>query len=365
MDDASPARNHAFDLYRALAVCSVVLGHFALMHVDIDVPVRFFLLLPINYGVPIFFIISGYLLAGSANTLNKRLPNPREAIRSFYLLRIIRIYPAYVIWMMILWAIHPTNYYDILTHCLNIHNFFPDYWRSINPVFWSLAVEFQWYCVAPLIFFLLLHRLKSIAFSTFFFLLLLSVASRNFVILKFFNHTIPIKEVWRLGNEQVYIELYSFALGVLVWRFRKHSWQFPKTIIAFLWLTLFAIGGQVYHFYFMSIPVSFTSAEFVVLMNLKYASQIILALLIYTYRNVIFHSYVYLPVHFIAIISYSMYIIHYPVLHVIYSFDWQLWTQALAYVSATVLLSTCSYFLVERPFQSLAKILKTRAISGS
>jgi len=362
MDHTFPTRNHAFDLFRAIAVSAVVVGHFALVHVEIVAPVRFFLLLPINYGVPIFFIISGYLLAGSAKTLKKRFPNPKKAARSFYLLRIMRIYPAYVVWMIILWLIHPTDYYDILTHCLNIHNFFPDYWRSINPVFWSLAVEFQWYCVAPLIFFLLLHRSKSMAFGVFLFLLLLSAASRNLFVFQFFNHKIPIEEVWRLGNEQINIELYSFSLGVLVWRFRKHTWQFPKKIIAFLWLALLIIGGQAYHFYFISNPVSFTSAEFVVLMNLKYVSQIILALLIYTYRNVKLHAYVYRPVYFIAIISYSMYIIHYPVLDAISSLGWRLGTQALAYALAIVLLSGCSYLLIERPFQILGKTVKTRGL---
>lgn len=365
MDDTSPARNHAFDLFRAIAVSSVVLGHFALVHAKIDAPVRFFLLLPINYGVPIFFIISGYLLAGSASSLKKQFPNPIAAVRSFYLLRIVRIYPAYLAWMIILWIIHPTNYYDILTHCLNIHNFFPNYWRSINPVFWSLAIEFQWYCIAPLIFFLLLHRSKPVAFSTVLLLFLISITFRNFSIFQFFNHAIPIKEVWRLGNEQVNIELYSFSLGVLMWRFRKLDWQLPKIIIVFLWLVLLAIGGQAYHFYFFSNPVSFTSVEFVVLMNLKYVSQIILALLIYTYRNVNLHHYVYHPVQFIAIISYSLYLIHYPVLHAISSFGWHVWIQALIYLSAAIILSTCSYILVEKPFQSLGKGFKIRDLSRS
>lgn len=371
-------RYEAFDLYRALAVIAVVLGHLGLHFNPIAPWLRFFLVLPINYGVPLFFIISGYLLAASMARLNKAgevggqiVWNRffRHPVFRFYGLRIRRIYPAYLFWLFILWGISPTDGGDLLSHLFNLHNLFSAYNRSINPVFWSLAVEFQWYLLAPLLFWGLLypgrveasrrleHRPGSVGSSfwggMFFFisLVILSITARNSVVSLYLAGELPLSELWRLGNEQVHVELYSFALGVWVWRFRESRFQLSFSGATVVWIGLLGIAAYTYVYFFHGECLPFSNGRHLYLvMNLKYLSQFFLALLVYNYRHVRLSRWLYGWVGFVAAISYSLYIVHYPVLTWVASMGGGLAATTGLYLFMSGGIAYLSYRWIERPF---------------
>ncbi|MBF0302450.1 MAG: acyltransferase [Desulfamplus sp.] len=381
----SKQRSHAFDLYRCIAVLAVVIGHIGLYMESIDGLPKLFFVTPINYGVPLFFIISGYLLAGSISSLRAIAQTTYlQSLKRFYYLRVCRIYPAYIFWLFIIWGlsnnilslssnmlnfnsnIEGTNIFvqimDLVTHIFNIHNIFPQYCRTINPVFWTLAVEFQWYLLAPALFYLMLDKSNRNMLITFFIILIISICSRNWIIWSYFAEKIPIAELWRLSNEQIYVELYSFALGIIIWRFRRTEWRLSNMGMILIWAGFLLIAFYTYSFYFAIgsnsnnvIGIERLNAregyiQFMVITNMKYISQIILAYIVFHYRNISLPKIFYLPVQYIATISYSMYIIHYPIMNNFFSPSQNFISAFISYLFITFAVSTLSYMFIEKPF---------------
>jgi peptidoglycan/LPS O-acetylase OafA/YrhL len=105
-------------------------------------------------GVTLFFVLSGFLLFlpyAQALLFEKRWPNSKI----YYVRRILRIWPGYFFSLFILvmfaapYYIQPHNWLRLLpflTFTMGFSNA-----GSINGPFWTLAVEFQYYMVLPLI----------------------------------------------------------------------------------------------------------------------------------------------------------------------------------------------------------------------
>jgi peptidoglycan/LPS O-acetylase OafA/YrhL len=120
-----------------------------------------------NHGVSLFFTLSGFLLA---------LPywrameggTPLPGIRAFAIRRIVRIVPAYYLVLTILVVLGglahvPAAHADIALHYLFLFNFTEFSIFSINPAFWTLAVEMQFYLLLPFVFVMLrriAHRFR-------------------------------------------------------------------------------------------------------------------------------------------------------------------------------------------------------------
>ncbi|HEV3218351.1 MAG TPA: acyltransferase [Candidatus Acidoferrales bacterium] len=168
------ARIPELDGLRGMAIFLVVAGHYAftiqgssighLLHTSLNLYWT---------GVDLFFVLSGFLIGGI-------LMDHRESpsyFRTFYTRRFFRIVPVYYIWIcayillvtfggaflrahMNTGTIQPVDR-EILSHFLFLQNFdvpsstlsFP--W--LGPM-WSLAVEEQFYLVAPLVIFLVPQR---------------------------------------------------------------------------------------------------------------------------------------------------------------------------------------------------------------
>ena len=111
---------------------------------------------PMLYGhlaVPVFIVISGFCLM---------LPVVRDGgvlrggVLHFFRKRSRRILPTYFAAMALFLCAHyleqrhTANIKDVVTHALLIHNLWPETFRgSINPSFWSIAVEWQIYFAFP------------------------------------------------------------------------------------------------------------------------------------------------------------------------------------------------------------------------
>ena len=118
-----------------------------------------------DFGVQLFFVISGFILSlpfvrhywGDA-------PKPR--LGSYYLRRITRIEPPYVInlllFTLLLVVVKGPPIYQLLPHLLASlcysHNLVYQSVSTINFVTWSLEIEAQFYIAAPLLAFLFFNR---------------------------------------------------------------------------------------------------------------------------------------------------------------------------------------------------------------
>jgi peptidoglycan/LPS O-acetylase OafA/YrhL len=111
-----------------------------------------------HYGVQLFFVISGFIL--SLPFAAHRLAGaPRVDLRRYYLRRLTRLEPPYVIVMVALAgalvAFTPARALDLLGHLaaslVYVHGFVFGYEAPHNPVAWSLEIEVQFYLLAPLL----------------------------------------------------------------------------------------------------------------------------------------------------------------------------------------------------------------------
>ena len=147
-------------------------------------------------GVDLFFVLSGFLIGGIL--LDARAaPN---YFRAFYMRRVHRILPIYYLWTLIygaliafaLWLVpgrYPATSRDFLQipiHLLFLQNMTygltPFQWKWFS-VTWSLAVEEQFYLVAPpLIRFLSLRRIASALAAT-----ICAVPAIRFLVFRYLN----------------------------------------------------------------------------------------------------------------------------------------------------------------------------------
>ncbi|MEO6850571.1 MAG: acyltransferase [Mucilaginibacter sp.] len=101
-------------------------------------------------GVEIFFVISGFILPYSLQKSGYKFQN----FSVFMLKRIARIYPAYIVAIIIgilitLFAHVPLlPFKSIISHLVFLNVILG--YNTISPVFWTLAIEFQFYIVIGL-----------------------------------------------------------------------------------------------------------------------------------------------------------------------------------------------------------------------
>lgn len=114
-----------------------------------------------GYGVHMFFVISGFVIPWSMFQANFQFKN----FFSFFLKRISRLEPPYLFSILLALAILlvkskflsssngeiPVTPKQILLHLGYLIPFFKDY-HWINQVYWTLAIEFQYYLLIALIF---------------------------------------------------------------------------------------------------------------------------------------------------------------------------------------------------------------------
>ena len=151
---------------RALAALSVFGVHFnQIVQFDCHIgPVSIYRLLSNgNHAVSLFFSLSGFLLSlpfWKATASGSALPD----MKGYMLRRLCRILPAYYAALTILillgglWRAPGTGI-DILLHYTFLFNYTEFSIFSINPPFWTLAVEVQFYILLPC-FFLLAQRIR-------------------------------------------------------------------------------------------------------------------------------------------------------------------------------------------------------------
>lgn len=150
------------DSLRAFAALSVCLFHFICTTTDyIKTPWVLDLFSLGKYGVQLFFVISGFIIPWSMYQANFKLRN----VFKFFLKRLSRLEPPYlvsVILVLIVFFIRSNylglennhiriTYNQVLLHFGYLIPFYENY-QWLNPVYWTLAIEFQYYFFMALLF---------------------------------------------------------------------------------------------------------------------------------------------------------------------------------------------------------------------
>lgn len=152
---------------------SQVGGAFQLHRMATATPANF--LAAMGYqGVSLFLVISGFCLSYPALLGRTRGEHDWFSARRFLVERWLRIAPPYYAALLLFtlvpgllstpalermkWWVSPhPGILDVTLHLLLLHNLLPQFAFSINGAFWSLGLEWQWYCVFPLFLLLVLR----------------------------------------------------------------------------------------------------------------------------------------------------------------------------------------------------------------
>ncbi|HYJ85928.1 MAG TPA: acyltransferase [Pyrinomonadaceae bacterium] len=164
-------RLQSIDALRGIAALGVVLYH-AVLQTQNGVPQNLFqwpvklgvFLSSLGYiGVFLFFVISGFCIHLQWARTRAAGGTPTIRFGSFWKRRFLRLYPPYIIALVLFLllaalgsGIDVTHFfvYDVVMHLLMLHNLDPHTCYSINGVFWTLAVEEQLYLAYFLLLFL-------------------------------------------------------------------------------------------------------------------------------------------------------------------------------------------------------------------
>jgi len=107
-------------------------------------------------GVETFFFISGFCLF-YPHARHCFEQYPLALWRDYLRKRALKILPSYLLAILLILVLFEWEFpkeqlsWHLTTHFLFIHNFFPETHYSINGVFWSLAVEVQFYLIFPIL----------------------------------------------------------------------------------------------------------------------------------------------------------------------------------------------------------------------
>jgi peptidoglycan/LPS O-acetylase OafA/YrhL len=248
-------------------------------------------------GVELFLIISGFLIHFSYLNQSKLF-----TYRFFFSKRFWRIYPPYILCLLFFYITNGVYTMDIshegikslILHILLLHNFSQDTFYSINPSFWSIALEVQLYLIYPL--FIFISKKKNELFT--FFLSLLVYLIYLFIELRYakdVNLTIhfSIIKYWFVWCSGAFLASYHFE--------NKKLFKRPIRVFLFSFLLFFVIK--------LNYVTNMFNTLFAVLAFLAFI-EIILHLDIR--KNWI--NYLFRFIMKFGVISYSIYLIHQPFL---------------------------------------------------
>lgn len=157
-------------------------------------------------GVQMFFVISGFIIPFTMYQNNYKINN----FKQFILKRISRIEPPYLISIVITivasWLIYPDyrriNWLDLLLHIGYLIPFFKNA-EWVHHIYWTLAIEFQFYLIIALLYPVIFKSHKYI--SIFICLLLLLTVFINVPSFK--------------NGELIFRHIHFFSIGIFTWLF--------------------------------------------------------------------------------------------------------------------------------------------------
>ncbi|HZT64602.1 MAG TPA: acyltransferase [Acidimicrobiales bacterium] len=150
-------RSTNLDIVRAVAALAVLTGHSYILSGHYLNPAELrpdhLLLTNMAAGVWLFFALSGYLIAGphiAALAAGRPLPD----LRSYALRRVSRIYPLYLVAFLIAALVAPispiSHWWQWPVHLTLLHNLVPGEEQAVLFASWTLTIEALFYLVVPI-----------------------------------------------------------------------------------------------------------------------------------------------------------------------------------------------------------------------
>jgi peptidoglycan/LPS O-acetylase OafA/YrhL len=381
------------DVLRGLAALAVVFNHFGyFVPSSVNTPVYDWFN-PGDYGVFVFFLISGYIVPASLER--------KGSVRTFWVSRVFRLYPLYLLAVTVavaLGALHvgglrgegadPET--SVLSQMLMMSNVLAG--KNLPNVVWSLSYEMIFYLLLTALFMAKVHKRSSrfaLAFGV------AAVALGGLLPQAFFTNNLWSPRIIALVADLVVLTGLAFAValkgmprlvgatlaamvGLTLLAFNG-TWLFPWEALSILALmftgTMLYRAEQGQYPWRKAIPIAVAVLGMAIaagiwhgnndfVWNRSYFMSVFLAGLTFglglTFRHVRWPR----ILTWLGLISYSVYLLH-PVLIEVYRYmGWTahhtFWIQVLVdalFVAILIAVCSATYLLVERPMQNVGRKL--------
>ena len=339
------------NVLRALAILFVLV-----FHLDIGAFSNGFL------GVDVFFVISGYIIT---RNISKELAEKRFSLKSFYLRRIRRLFPALFFTVLLtsifaFWLFSPKDFidycYSAIFSVLSVANFYfnftIDYFNSevaTKPLLhmWSLGVEEQFYLIWPVLL-IGASKLKSGLGPVLIIVFLLSL----FGTLAYQADILGPLQSSNKDNEIFYLlpfRIFQLAAGAIFAVYSLSASSKMRSLLFILCLaviTLLSMGSLDTALGIGNLEKSI-AATFLTLGLLQLNWSKLASTKLFNFPN------------HIGKISYSMYLVHWPVvIFYKYSFGYDSAVDVVIALVIIYALSVFSYYFVEDKFRLRGKVEK-------
>jgi len=357
-------RLDGIDVLRGLAVTAVVIYHFfillGLTNNDYFSYINAFGLL----GVPLFFVISGYLIYRSIdNSVMKR--GKSLGVLNYFLHRIFRILPAYYfnlffVLMMAAFMLDNTYLYSmgfvkqIITN-MTFTSYFIHHTSGFgfNGAYWTLNIEMLWYLLAPLLLLFVRYSKILIVLGLINILYLWALSSG---MLDSFFGLVSTDAYYGLKlfyySSQIQGQLIFFISGIFIYKYATALQALD--VKYYLWIALVLV--VIFILIFGSFDIK--SNLFILHMSILFVSTIIFILLYKKKMNGVG------IVEWLGKISYSLYLWHMPLLFIIKKsemlhFVSLFWT-TIIFTLLLLFISSLSYYFIEEGGFTLRKKITER-----
>ena len=314
---------YGLDLLRGIAGYGVAITHYLyFVQERIDFEYYSFIF------VEIFFVLSGFVLSKQLLKIHKDKKN----VKVFYLRRLFRTIPLYLVALIFYTAISNNFNLDFLKFLFFIQKIVPNFVDSnYFMVAWSLSIEEFFYLIFP-IYLILFSNIKASKLA-FYFIIVLSI-------IKILNHDNFSSDFLRTGT---FMRLDSIALGFLLSIYLSGSAHFKKAIVILTsilivvfvnYKTLFFNSTGIYTIYFI------------------FLSQLLSMLLVLVFCNIEFlikKDILKKICNAIATQTYSVYLFHLIIMHFLIMSNEKLINNLFVYIGLLIIISTVTFKYFEKP----------------
>ncbi len=299
-----------------------------------------------NVGVSYFFILSGFIMIIAYHRKEK------IGYRDFYRNRVARIYPLYVVGLLLYFV---TRYYDFsfyktFLYLSGVQSWIPGKALILNFPGWSISVEFLFYLLFPWLYNYLYSKGNK---SIWVIAVLIWIGTQAFSNL--YTNSLSYKGPHTDSHEFIhYFPLWHIneflignLAGLLFVRNRREKNHDLAIALLFIGILLSLIF----------IPLNFHNG----LMAVFFVPVIYL---ISCNNGVISKVFSLKPLEFLGEISYAIYIIHIPVLYIVRSFLWDYFQVSESnvifwiYILVLMFVSAVFYQFVEKPMRDYLKKIR-------
>tara|TARA_B110000285_G_scaffold80747_1_gene93198 strand:+ start:64 stop:1122 length:1059 start_codon:yes stop_codon:yes gene_type:complete len=305
--DNKKERIFGLDLIRAIAIILVVLSHLSMRFADFPN-----LIFPLPDGVDIFFVLSGFLIGKIIiETIETNQGFTSKSALNFLIRRWFRTLPNYFLFLAINLIL---IYYSLIPGFINKYLvtyfvFFQNFYKPYDFLYcesWSLSVEEWFYFLFPFLY-IAFYKITKPFFSIKQNLLVVIIVFLSFSFIYRLVQVNPNLDWDLYFRKLVLTRLDTIAFGFLaayIYKYHPISWDKYKNMSFVLGLLLIIIVQNINGLYFK---------------QTFYFTLISIALaLLFPKLNSFKHEKIrFKPIRFISKISFSMYLVHLPVLYIL------------------------------------------------